>query len=33
VTDQLPLASRKEMRPILRSKSDIEAQLESRKTF
>jgi len=33
VEDQLPLASRKEMRPMWRLKKDIEANLESRKTF
>ena len=33
VEDQLPLASRKEMRPMWRLKRDIEANLESRKTF
>jgi len=33
VEDQLPLASRKEMRPMWRLKKDIEANLESRKVF
>jgi acyl-homoserine-lactone acylase len=33
VEDQLPLASRKEMRPMWRLKKDIEANLESRKLF
>jgi acyl-homoserine-lactone acylase len=33
IDDQLPLASRKEMRPMWRLKKDIEANLESRKTF
>lgn len=33
VTDQLPLASMKQMRPILRARTDIEANLESRKVF
>jgi hypothetical protein len=33
VEDQLPLASRKEMRPMWRLKKDIEANLESRKIF
>ncbi len=33
IEDQLPLASRKEMRPMWRAKSDIEANLESRKVF
>ena len=33
VEDQLPLASRKEMRPMWRSKKDIEANLEGRKVF
>ena len=33
VEDQLPLASRKEMRPMWRTKTDIEANLESRKVF
>ena len=33
VEDQLPLASRKEMRPMWRLKRDIEANLESRKVF
>ena len=31
VEDQLPLASRKEMRPVWRTKAEIEANLESRK--
>ena len=33
VEDQLPLASRKEMRPMWRLRKDIEANLESRKVF
>ena len=33
VEDQLPLASRKEMRPMWRLKKDIEANLEGRKIF
>ncbi len=33
IEDQLPLASRKEMRPMWRDRKDIEANLESRKTF
>jgi acyl-homoserine-lactone acylase len=33
VDDQLPLLSRKEMRPVWRSRKDIEANLESRKVF
>jgi acyl-homoserine-lactone acylase len=33
IDDQLPLASRKEMRPMWRLRKDIEANLESRKTF
>lgn len=33
IDDQLPLASRKQMRPMWRLKKDIEANLESRKTF
>ncbi len=33
VEDQLPLASRKEMRPVWRAKQEIEANLESRKVF
>jgi acyl-homoserine-lactone acylase len=33
VDDQLPLASMKRMRPILRARKDIEANLEGRKTF
>jgi len=33
IDDQLPLASRKEMRPMWRDRQDIEANLESRKTF
>ena len=33
VEDQLPLASRKEMRPMWRLKTDIEANLEGRKVF
>jgi acyl-homoserine-lactone acylase len=33
VEDQLPLASRKEMRPVWRTKADIEANLESRMTL
>jgi acyl-homoserine-lactone acylase len=33
VDDQLPLASQKKMRPILRSRADIERNLESRKVF
>lgn len=33
VEDQLPLASRKEMRPMWRLKKDLEANLESRKVF
>lgn len=33
VEDQLPLLSRKEMRPIWRDRKTIEANLESRKTF
>ena len=33
VEDQLPLASRKEMRPMWRTKAEIEANLESRKVF
>ena len=33
VEDQLPLASRKEMRPMWRLKKDIEAHLENRKVF
>ncbi len=31
--DQLPLASRKQMRPMWRTKREIEANLESRKVF
>jgi acyl-homoserine-lactone acylase len=33
VEDQLPLLSRKEMRPVWRDRRDIEANLESRKAF
>ena len=33
VEHQLPLASRKEMRPMWRTKAEIEANLESRKVF
>ena len=33
IEDQLPLASRKEMRPMWRTKAEIEANLESRKTM
>lgn len=33
IDDQLPLASRKQMRPMWRLKKDIEANLESRRTF
>jgi acyl-homoserine-lactone acylase len=33
VEDQLPLASRKEMRPVWRTKAEIEANLESRKVL
>jgi len=33
VDDQLPLLSRKEMRPVWRARKDIEANLESRKVF
>lgn len=33
IDDQLPLASRKELRPMWRDLKDIEANLESRKTF
>jgi acyl-homoserine-lactone acylase len=33
VDDQLPLASRKEMRPVWRTRSEIEANLESRKVW
>jgi acyl-homoserine-lactone acylase len=33
IEDQLPLASRKEMRPMWRLRKDIEANLESRKVF
>ncbi len=33
IEDQLPLASRKEMRPMWRDRKDIEANLESRKVF
>jgi acyl-homoserine-lactone acylase len=33
IDDQLPLASRKEMRPMWRTKAEIEANLESRKVF
>lgn len=33
VEDQLPLASRKELRPVWRTKAEIEANLESRKVF
>ena len=33
IEDQLPLASRKEMRLMWRAKRDIEANLESRKVF
>ena len=33
IEDQLPLASRKEMRPMWRDRKDIEANLESRKAF
>ncbi|MEZ5418246.1 MAG: penicillin acylase family protein [Vicinamibacterales bacterium] len=33
IDDQLPLASRKELRPMWRDMKDIEANLESRKTF
>jgi acyl-homoserine-lactone acylase len=31
IEDQRPLASRKEMRPVWRSRKDIEANFESRK--
>ena len=33
IEDQLPLASRKEMRPVWRARKDIEANLESRKLW
>jgi acyl-homoserine-lactone acylase len=33
VDDQLPLASRKEMRPVWRARNEIEANLESRKVW
>jgi type I site-specific restriction endonuclease len=33
IEDQLPLASRKEMRPMWRTRAEIEANLESRKVF
>jgi acyl-homoserine-lactone acylase len=33
VEDQLPLLSRKEMRPMWRQRKDIEANLEARKVF
>jgi acyl-homoserine-lactone acylase len=33
VEDQLPLASRKQMRPVWRTEQEIEANLESRKVF
>jgi acyl-homoserine-lactone acylase len=33
VEDQLPLLSRKEMRPVWRARKDIEANLEARKVF
>ena len=33
IEDQLPLASRKEMRPVWRTKTEIEANLESRKVL
>jgi acyl-homoserine-lactone acylase len=33
IEDQLPLASRKEMRPVWRTRKDIEANLESRKLW
>jgi acyl-homoserine-lactone acylase len=33
IEDQLPLASRKEMRPVWRTKAEIEANLESRKVL
>jgi acyl-homoserine-lactone acylase len=33
IDDQLPLASRKEMRPMWRTRAEIEANLESRKIF
>ena len=33
IEDQLPLASRKELRPMWRDRKDIEANLESRKVF
>jgi acyl-homoserine-lactone acylase len=33
VEDQLPLASRKEMRPVWRARKDIEANLENRKAW
>lgn len=33
IDDQLPLASRKELRPVWRTKAEIEANLESRKTL
>ncbi len=33
VADQLPLMSRKEMRPVWRARTDIESNLESRKVF
>lgn len=33
IGDQLPLASRKELRPVWRTKAEIEANLESRKTL
>jgi len=33
IEDQLPLASRKEMRPMWRTRAEIEANLESRKTL
>jgi hypothetical protein len=33
IEDQLPLASRKELRPVWRSRKDIESNLESRKRW
>jgi acyl-homoserine-lactone acylase len=33
VEDQLPLLSRKEMRPVWRTRAEVEANLESRKLF
>ncbi|MDH4064081.1 MAG: penicillin acylase family protein, partial [Acidobacteriota bacterium] len=33
IEDQLPLASRKQLRPMWRTRTDIEANLESRKVF